>query len=393
MTPVFGEFLRPARAHIAAACFGGDLPDAAKRGAIAELDRLVATISRYLDDLTLPADFTPASNVSLQQRAALEARVALHRAASSLHPAAQAVQETTADYTHPAVGHLSSANGYLAAGRDLVRTHFTSGPAAAPAGNSPWVAVITSEPVTAALLSELAACTRQLATWTAQLSATGAMNARLPAQGPVALQTASMWLRTAGTVIQTAQLNQPPHRPGAACSPPCNRTSRRPGAHRPGKNRSRTCATASPSPPSGSATRSGPSPPRAAGHLPPSPRRGAAARWHRPSPATPARSFSAPSPNVPGSSAPYPRSMPSWPAQPTHSAGHGARGARSSATGTPSPPASTTARASPPSPLTSVTSCCGPGGRLPQPPVDTRLRRRQPGPRPRGPRRNRPRHH
>ncbi len=137
MTAVFGEFLRPARAHIAAACFGGDLPDAAKRGAIAELDRLVATISRYLDDLALPADFTAPTSVNPQQRAALEARLALHRGASSLHPAANAVRETTAGYSHPAVGHLSSANGYLAAGRDLLRTHLTSGPAAAPAGNSP----------------------------------------------------------------------------------------------------------------------------------------------------------------------------------------------------------------------------------------------------------------
>src|ERR1700722_20102633 len=137
MTAVFGEFLRPARAHIAAACFGGDLPDAAKRGAIAELDRLVATISLYLDDLALPEDFTPAGNFSPQQRAALDARLALHRAASSLHPAASAARETPAGCTPPAVGHLSSANGYLAAGRDLLGTHFTSGPAGTPAGNSP----------------------------------------------------------------------------------------------------------------------------------------------------------------------------------------------------------------------------------------------------------------
>jgi hypothetical protein len=232
MTAVFGEFLRPARAHIAAACFGGDLPDAAKRGAIAELGRLVGTISRYLDDLAVPADFT-ASNVSPQQRAALDARIALHRAASSLHPAASAIQETTADYSHAAVAHLSSANGYLAAGRDLLRTHFTSGPAAAAAGNSPWAAVITSEPVTAALLSELAACSRQLATWTAQLSGTGSVNARLPAQGSVALQAASLWLRTAGTVIQTVQLTQPPPPAGRrllAAMPPDIPPPRRPPA-------------------------------------------------------------------------------------------------------------------------------------------------------------------
>jgi hypothetical protein len=236
MTAVFGEFLRPARAHIAAACFGGDLPDAAKRGAIAGLDRLVATICRYLDDLPLPAGFTPAGNISLQQRAALDARLALHRAASSLHPAASAVRETTAECTHPAVRHLSSANSYLAAGRDLLRTHFTSGPAAVPAGKSQWAAVITSAPVTAALLSELAACSRQLATWTAQLSGTPAMNATLPAQGSVALQAASVWLRTAGTVIQTVQLQQPPPPSGRsllAAIPPGIPPPRRP----PGRGR------------------------------------------------------------------------------------------------------------------------------------------------------------
>ena len=56
MTAVLGDFLRPARAHIAAAArYGGDLPVPAKRGVIAELDRLVATMARYLDDVALPA--------------------------------------------------------------------------------------------------------------------------------------------------------------------------------------------------------------------------------------------------------------------------------------------------------------------------------------------------
>ena len=83
MTPVLGDFLRPARAHItAAARSGGDLPVPAKRGVITELDRLVAVIARYLDDLALPDDFTLASAVDHDVRAGLDARLAVRRAAA-----------------------------------------------------------------------------------------------------------------------------------------------------------------------------------------------------------------------------------------------------------------------------------------------------------------------
>jgi hypothetical protein len=135
MTPVLGDFLRPARAHIdAAARYGADLPVPAKRGVIAELDLLVATMARYLDDVALPPDFTPASTAGPEVRGALDARLAVRRAASSLRPAATAVRDAMTDTANPAVAHLSSGSGYLAAGRDLLQTHFTSGPAGQPIG-------------------------------------------------------------------------------------------------------------------------------------------------------------------------------------------------------------------------------------------------------------------
>jgi hypothetical protein len=211
MTAVLGDFLRPARAHItAAARHGGDLSVPARRGVITELDRLVATMTRYLDDLALPDDFTPASTANPEVRASLDARLAVRRAAASLHPAAAAIREAGAHDAHPAVGHLSSANGYLTAGRDLLQTHFTSGPAGQPVGSTWWAAVITSPPVTAALLAELAACSRRLAAWTAQLSRTGSLYAGLPAVTSQGLRTASRWLRVAGNGVQTAHLRQPP---------------------------------------------------------------------------------------------------------------------------------------------------------------------------------------
>jgi len=210
MTVVLGDFLRPARAHIAAAArSGGDLPLPAKRAVIAGLDRLVATMSRYLNDLALPDDFTPAST-DAELRAALDARLALRRAAASLHPAAAAVREAGADDAHPAAGYLSSANSYLAAGADLLQTHFTTGPAGQRDGSTWWAAVITSPPVTAALVAELAACSRPLGAWTAQLSRTGSLYAGLPATASRGLRAASWWLRTAASTGHAAHRLEPP---------------------------------------------------------------------------------------------------------------------------------------------------------------------------------------
>jgi hypothetical protein len=211
MTAVLGDFLRPARAHItAAARSGGDLPLPARRAVITELDRLVTTMSRYLDDLVLPADFTPASTANAEVRAALDGRLALRRAAASLHPAAAAVRETGADDAHPAVGHLSSANSYLAAGRDLLQTHFTTGPAGQAAGSTWWAPVITSPRVTVALLAELRALSRQLGAWTAQLSRTGSLYAGLPAGASHGLRSASRWLRSAANGDHAAHRLTPP---------------------------------------------------------------------------------------------------------------------------------------------------------------------------------------
>jgi hypothetical protein len=210
MTPVLGDFLRPAGEHIAAAArYGGELPVPVKRAVITELDRLVARLARYLDDLALPADFTPESTTDPAIRAALDARIALHQASASLQPAAAAALEGRADNRHPAVQHLSSANSYLAAGRDLLQTHFTTGPAGDRIGTSPWAAVITSPPVTGAVLTEFAGTARRLAAWTARLATAGSPYAGLLAVAYRALHITSRWLHTAGVSVQRAQRHDP----------------------------------------------------------------------------------------------------------------------------------------------------------------------------------------
>jgi hypothetical protein len=91
-----------------------------------------------------------------------------------------------------------------------MHTHFTTATAGQPAGSTWWAPVISSPPVTAALLAELAACSRQLGAWTAQLSRAGSLHAGLPAGASQGLRAASRWLRAAANSVPAARRLDPP---------------------------------------------------------------------------------------------------------------------------------------------------------------------------------------
>lgn len=76
-------------------------------------------------------------------------------------------------------------------------------------GTSPWAAVITSPPVTGALVAEFAGRARQLAVWTARLASSGSPYAGLLAVAYRALHITSRWLHTAGVSAQRAQRHHP----------------------------------------------------------------------------------------------------------------------------------------------------------------------------------------
>ncbi len=210
MTPVFGEFLHPATEHITAAVSSpADLPDETRGAITRELSRLVTTLARYLGDLPLLDEFDPTLNQALkpEARAAGEARQALEWAAASLLPD-PAVSAGTPDADHhPVVRHLSAAADLLTAGRDLLHTHFT-GPLSAQTARSDWAAVVISWPVTSALISEVAACSRRLAPWAAQLpvSEPDEPSGSAAAAG---LRTGSRWLWKAGAAVYGAQEDPP----------------------------------------------------------------------------------------------------------------------------------------------------------------------------------------
>jgi hypothetical protein len=85
MTATFGDFLRPAGEHIAAAVsFRDELPAEATFGVIRQFARLLSTLVHYLDDLPVPDEFEAAmaaEPLSPQAQTVLDTRIALRRAA------------------------------------------------------------------------------------------------------------------------------------------------------------------------------------------------------------------------------------------------------------------------------------------------------------------------
>ena len=201
--PVAGDFLAAADRHIAAlAGLRGELPNDAQRSAVYELSRMTATVARFLADL--PDEGGALPNPEREAGApVITAKLALARAIHGLRPVTEAA--STATDLHPAVAYLAAAADNLAACRDLLQTHFTTGRDGIRTGRSYWAPVITSGRVTAALLGELAACLHGMGRWIAAQTPTWHASPirRLPAQR--ALRSAEPWLAQAATFIQAAQ--------------------------------------------------------------------------------------------------------------------------------------------------------------------------------------------
>ncbi len=111
---------------------------------------------------------------------------------------------------HPVVRHLSAAADHLAAARDLLHTHVTTDPAGLRTGSSRWAPAITSEPVTAALHSELAQHARTLAPWASQLTMTVPPRSGMPAPQRLILHNAISGLWITAAAVHAAQRDHPP---------------------------------------------------------------------------------------------------------------------------------------------------------------------------------------
>jgi hypothetical protein len=213
MRPVFGDFLAHAHDGITAAVsIPGELPDDAKAAVIRELDRLVTTLARYVGDLPLPGEFDQPPSGQTAGSGAREARIALRRSAQVLHAAAAAtMSDIPIDETHLVARHLAAAATQLAAGRDLLHTHFSTNPATGARNRaSAWAKAIYAPPVTDALLSDMASMAAQLAPWMMRLSLESPPGSAMPATVGLALHDASRWLWTAGLKLEARARHQQP---------------------------------------------------------------------------------------------------------------------------------------------------------------------------------------
>jgi hypothetical protein len=100
---------------------------------------------------------------------------------------------------------LSAAADHLAAGRDLLNSHFTIGIDGTRTGSSYWAPVIAAGPVTSALLGELAGYLQQLAPWVIGQSRIGRVSPGTLTSAHLALRAAEPWLHLADTAIRAAQ--------------------------------------------------------------------------------------------------------------------------------------------------------------------------------------------
>jgi hypothetical protein len=211
MRPLLGDLLARAGEHIDAVTgFDGPLPEPAARAAVQELDRIAATMTRCAGGFRRYDESDSIHLLDEQARFALEARSALAEAAAGMRAAARGLGGGGDDRSHPAVAHLADAVGCLAAGHDLLQTHFTPSRAGVRAGNSPWAPLIVSAPVGTALAAEMAGYGGRLAPWAIRLTALDdAGAAALPAPARSAVISACRWLRVAETAAWAAAAQRP----------------------------------------------------------------------------------------------------------------------------------------------------------------------------------------
>jgi hypothetical protein len=209
----FGDLLALGREHLDPAA---GLPDSALRGepviaAAPVIGRLALTLSRYLADIApyTMAEVITSRYLSPRMRAAVAAREALHLAGAGLRSGNGHVGDAEPVQADPLSAGLAAAATFLAAGRDLLHTHFAAGSDGRWEARSGWSAVVMSAPVTWMLTAEVARWSRQLAFLTARLSAVCEADRTIPAPLCDGLVGASGGLLAASAAITGGQRDHP----------------------------------------------------------------------------------------------------------------------------------------------------------------------------------------
>jgi hypothetical protein len=212
MRPVLGDLLAATSGHIDAVTrWQEPLPPAAARAAVAELARLLTTMARCANAFVLADDSGPPHVLELAARAEWDARAGLRRAAVRMRVAVSVLgdQGETRNYDHAAVVRLAQAADCLAAGHDLLQTHFRLGPFGSRHGNSRWAPVITSTQVNHVLLAAMAGYAHRIAPWVIRLPVANPADEALPPPARIAVSAACQWLRAAEAAAWASSHHQP----------------------------------------------------------------------------------------------------------------------------------------------------------------------------------------
>jgi hypothetical protein len=165
------------------------------------LEDIVTVMCRYCADITTVLRSLPG-----QKRTPSPWLLACARARQSMRNAAAFLQADRAGTGRPCTpaGDLAAAAVALAAGRDLLQTHFAGGSDGGRQDRSEWAPVITSPPVIRALLLEVGLWARKTAVYGEQALARSGTGGERPM-----LSAACQWLRKADWAVRAAHRASP----------------------------------------------------------------------------------------------------------------------------------------------------------------------------------------
>jgi hypothetical protein len=182
------------------------------RDVIRSLDDVVTVMSRYSADITSAFTGYPARQLRTLggwPRAAAQAQEAAEHAAGFLRAAQAASPRRSRPRTSRAASGLDAAVMSLTAGRDLLHTHFAIGRDGSRAARSEWAPVITSAPITRALLLELGQWARTAARQGAGLALSGPPILRGTEEQRRMLNAACQWLWILDATVAEAHRHDP----------------------------------------------------------------------------------------------------------------------------------------------------------------------------------------
>jgi len=208
---VFGDFLTAAHQHLGtpatfrtAVARGGDVAEIRH-----SLLRIVVVMSRHVQDTTATGPQHRRGRPALDgwDRAGMEAREALIRAAAALHGDTLGGRRPGVAAGSELARRLDAATLSLTYGRDLLHTHLARGPRGGLRFRSEWGSILTTPPARWALLAEMGSLAHHLMPVGEQLGLSARAHGSPRARQ--AVNHACHWLQIMDTSIRQAHRDEP----------------------------------------------------------------------------------------------------------------------------------------------------------------------------------------